>query len=182
VSAKVVCSAQLLASSPDAEQLVVGDLGRALSNQLDRSALYGTGGTQPLGISAHPDTHKIAFDAAAWWQNLTELQYQILLADVSPLQYGEIASPLSARELKRTVCGSGSSELIWWKLTRPLASNVVNTNAVFAGCWDSCVVAIWGLEIVLNPYSQAHLGKVEIIAHLFCDLGFRYPKAFGLIS
>ena len=182
VSAKIIVSSMLLSASPDAEALIAGDLGKSLSNQLDRSVLYGTGGVQPLGIANHPDSHKIAFDAAAWWQNLTELEYQILLADVSPLQYGEIASPLTARELKRVVCGSGSSELIWWKLTNPLASNVVNTNAIFAGCWDSCVIAVWALEVIINPYSQAHVGRVEIVGNLYSDVGLRYPKAFGVIS
>ena len=30
-----------------------------------------------------PPLHKIAFDAAAWWQNLTELENLCSLADVS---------------------------------------------------------------------------------------------------
>jgi hypothetical protein len=76
----------------------------------------------------------------------------------------------------------GASELIWWKLAKPIASNSVNSNAVFAGCWDSCVIATWGLEIIVNPFSQAHTGRVEIVDNLFCDLGLRYPKSFGVIA
>jgi Phage capsid family len=177
VSAKITVSSMLLSASPDAEALITADLGKALSNQLDRAVLYGAGGLQPLGISANANCHKIPFDAAAWWQNLTELEYQCSLADVSMAQYGEIASPLTARELKRTVCGSGSTDLVWRVLTKPLSS-----NALFAGCWDSCTIASWALEVIVNPFSQAHTGRVEIVGHLFCDVGLRYPKAFGVIA
>jgi hypothetical protein len=72
----------LLSASPGAEALITADLGKALSNQLDRAVLCGAGSLQPLGIANHPDTHKIAFDAT-WWGNLTESQYQCASTDVS---------------------------------------------------------------------------------------------------
>ena len=79
ISGKVIVSSMLLSMSPDAESLITADLGRALSSQLDRSIYFGTGANdQPLGIAAHPNTHKIPFDAAAWWQNLTELEKPLL--------------------------------------------------------------------------------------------------------
>ena len=161
--------------------MIAGDLGKALSNQLDRAVLYGTGGVQPLGISTHPDTHKIPFDAA-WWPPLTELEYQCALSDVSELFFGYIVSPIVRRELRRTMVGNGGTDPIWSELPNPISSNVVTGNQAFGGCWDSCVIASWALEIIVNPYSQAHLGKVEIVGHLFCDVGLRYPKAFGVIA
>jgi hypothetical protein len=181
ISAKITVSSMLLSASPDAEALITGDLGKSLSNQLDRAVLYGAGGLQPLGIANHPDTHKIAFDAT-WWGNLTELEYQCATADVSELYYGEIVSPLVRRELKRTVVTNGGTDPIWSQLPRALSSNVVTGAQAFGGCWDSCVIASWALEVIVNPFSQAHLGKVEIVGHLFCDVGLRYPKAFGVIA
>ena len=132
VSGKVICSSMLLSMSPDAEALITADLGRSLSSQLDRAIYYGTGANdQPLGIAAHPNTHKIAYDPA-WWQQLTELESLCCLADVSENFFGYVTSPVVRRELKRTVCGSGSTELIWPQLIWPLSSNVINTTAVLS--------------------------------------------------
>jgi hypothetical protein len=181
VSAKIIVSSMLLSASPDAEALIAGDLGKSLSNQLDRAVFYGAGGLQPLGIASHPDTHKLAFDAT-WWGNLTELEYQCAIADVSELYYGEIVSPIVRRELKRTVVANGGTDPIWNQLPRALSSNVVTGAQAFGGCWDSCIIASWALEIIVNPYSLAHVGRVEIVGSLYCDLGLRYPKAFGVIA
>jgi hypothetical protein len=181
VSAKIIVSSMLLSASPDAETLISGDLGKALSNQLDRAVLYGTGGVQPLGFSSHPDTHKIAFDAT-WWPPLTELEYQCAIADVSELYFGYIVSPIVRRELRRTMVSNGGTDPIWSELPNPISSNVVTGSEAFGGCWDSCIIATWGLEIIVNPYSQAHSGRVEIVGNLFCDVGLRHPKAFGKIG
>ena len=182
VSGKVICSSMLLSMSPDAEALITADLGRSLSSQLDRAIYYGTGANdQPLGIAAHPNTHKIAYDPA-WWQQLTELESLCCLADVSENFFGYVTSPVVRRELKRTVCGSGSTELIWPQLIWPLSSNVINTTAVFAGCFDNLLIVSWALEVQVNPFTFAEQGKVEITGHLFCNFAFRKPTAFGVIS
>jgi hypothetical protein len=94
----------LLSASPDAEALITGDLGKSLSNQLDRSVLYGTGGTQPMGIASHADTIKVPYDAA-WWQQLTELECQCLLAD--------IASVNLRRNYLTTYCPGIEADGVW---------------------------------------------------------------------
>jgi hypothetical protein len=134
------------------------------------------------GIAAHPNTHKIAFDAVSWWQNLTELENLCCLADVSENFFGYVTSPVIRRDLRRSVCGSGSTELIWPQLTRPLSSNVINTTAVFAGCFDNLLIVAWALEVFVNPFTFAPEGKVEITGHLFCNFSFRKPSAFGVIA
>jgi hypothetical protein len=183
ISGKVIVSSLLISMSPDAETVIAADLGRSLSSQLDRAIYYGSGtNDQPLGIAAHPATHKISFDLAAWWQNLTELEALCCLADVSENHFGFVTSPVVRRELKRTVCGSGSTELIWPQLTRPLSSNVINTTAVFAGSFDNLLINSWALEIQANPFTFAEQGKVEITGHLFCNFAFRKPTAFGVIA
>jgi hypothetical protein len=59
-------------------------------------------------------------------QNLTELENLCCLANVSENSFGYVTSPVVRWELKRSVCGSGSTDLIWPQLTRPLSSNVIN--------------------------------------------------------
>jgi hypothetical protein len=115
------------------------------------------------------------------WDELVQVEYVCASADVSEANFGYISSPAIRRDLKSTLLSPGAGP-IWEHLTNPLSSNVVNTAAVFAGCWDSCVIANWGLEVIVNPFSQAHTGPVEIVGHLFCDVGLRYPKAFGVVS
>jgi hypothetical protein len=77
---------------------------------------------------------------------------------------------------------NGGTDPIWSELPNPISSNVVTGSEAFRGCWDSCIIATWGLEIIVNPYSQAHSGRVEIVGNLFCDVGLRHPKAFGKIG
>jgi hypothetical protein len=36
-----------------------------------------------------------------------------------------------------------------------------------------------GVEILVNPYSLADLADVKISASLLCNVGIRYPSAFG---
>lgn len=166
----------LLSASPDAEALITGDLGKSLSNQLDRAVLYGAGGLQPLGIANHPDTHKIAFDAT-WWGNLTELEYQCATADVSELYYGEIVSPLVRRELKRTVVTNGGTDPIWSQLPRALSSNVVTGAQAFGGCWDSASLQA-GLWKSLSTHSaKLTLAKLKslVTSSVMSGLGTRKP-------
>jgi Phage capsid family len=174
VSAKITVSSMLLSASPDAEALITADLGKALSNQLDRAVLYGAGGLQPLGISANANCHKIPFDAAAWWQNLTELEYQCSLADVSMAQYGEIASPLTARELKRTVCGSGSTDLVWRVLTnlfRPMRFSPV------VGIVAQSQAGHWKLSSTLLVKPIPAGSKSWVISFVMSDCDIRKPLA-----
>jgi len=184
VSAKIIASSMLLTASPDAENLITSDMGKALSNQLDKAALYGAapGGLQPTGIASHPDTHKIALDPLGWWTTATELERLCAEADVSMAQYGEIVSPVTARDLKRVACAADINQSTWSAMTKPLSSNVVYTNAAFGGCWDSMVIAVWALEIIVDPFTQSPSGQVIITGHLFCDVGLRYPAAFGAIQ
>jgi hypothetical protein len=50
-------------------------------------------------------------------QNLTELENLCSLADVSENFFDYVTSPVVRRKLKRTVCSSGSTELVWPQLT-----------------------------------------------------------------
>jgi hypothetical protein len=178
VSAKITVSSMLLSASPDAEALITGDLAKGLSSQLDHAVLYGTGGLQPLGIANHPDTNKVfGLD----WKALSDLEALCASADIAEANFGYITSPNVRRDLKTALLSPGAGP-IWEHLTNPLSSNVVDTVTVFAGCWDSCSIASWGLEIIVNPFSKAEYGQVEIVGHLFCDVGLRYPKAFGVVS
>lgn len=166
----------LLSASPDAEALITGDLGKALSNQLDRAVLYGSGGVQPLGIAGHPDSHKITFDPT-WWQNLTELEYQCATADVSELLFGYIVSPIVRRELRRTMVSNGGTDPIWGELPNPISSNVVTGNQAFGGCWDSCVnrfPGVWASKRFRFKRSSVLSGSREF-ENLFAILFFQFP-------
>jgi hypothetical protein len=177
ISARVICSSMLLSLSPDAENLLITDLGKSLSRGLDQAVYYGTGvGDQPMGILAHPNTNKVVYDPA-WWQQLTELESLCASADVSENFFGYVVSPVTRRELKRTVCGSGSTDLIWPQLTRPLASNVISANQAFAGCYDNLVIIIWAIEIVINPYRFADRGQVELVANFVRQFLFPHPES-----
>jgi hypothetical protein len=182
---------QLLVQSPDARALIIADLGRALSSQVDRAVFYGAGGNAPLGILNHPNTVKLPIGsetAPTYWDQITELEYQIGLANIpfrpSPRPepgeefgvFGWIISPIVARDYRRNLPAQGT------ELMHPLVSNVISDAKAFAGCWQVCYIGIWETEILVNPFRLAEQGLVEVAATMQADVGFRYPNAFGVLS
>jgi hypothetical protein len=179
LSAKTVASSQLLVSSPEAESVIRADLGKALSRLVDGAVFYGTGGLQPLGIKNHPNTNKVTTGLS--WDSVCQLESLCLWAGINAEAYGEITSPEVRRQFKITAA-PGVTGPIWEHMVWPLSSSVISTPEVFAGCWDACMIGIWGMEITVNPFSLADRGQVEISGHMFADVGFRYPTAFGVMS
>jgi hypothetical protein len=81
------------------------------------------------------------------------------------------------------VYGPALGDLISDKITRPIATPEVFNEHLFTAIWGMCTVGVFNaLSIIVNPYSQALNGNIEITADLFCDVALRAPKAFAVTS
>ena len=59
----------------------------------------------------------------------------------------------------------------------------VTTKYSVAGVWDSMVMAMWGAaDMVVNPYTYAKRGAIEVTTLQAIDFGYRYLPAFGWSS
>lgn len=58
-----------------------------------------------------------------------------------------------------------------------------NANKVYFGDWSRQVVAQWGgLEIIVNPYTYAKCGKIELTVLGLFDTGTMNPAAFAILD
>ena len=50
------------------------------------------------------------------------------------------------------------------------------------GVWSEVLIAEFGgaLEIIVDPYTNAGQGMVNVVAHAMCDVGVRHPKAMAV--
>ena len=54
-------------------------------------------------------------------------------------------------------------------------------GAVFFGNWSDLLIGQWaGFEVVVDPYTLAHLAQVRVVVLQFADLNVRYPEAFAV--
>jgi hypothetical protein len=181
VSAALDVSSQLLSSAPDSEQLLVNDLGKSLSRALDRSVYHGNGGNSPVGIANHPDSIKI-LHGASWWDDICSLERQTAEADVGLLYQSLAINPAGRETLRKNVRGTATIP-VWSEVSpKMVCTNAIQGLQVFGGCWDSCVIGVWMLEIIVNPFTKAERGLVQLVGNLYADIGFRYGNAFGMIS
>ena len=44
------------------------------------------------------------------------------------------------------------------------------------------VIGIWAADVIVNPFTRATGGMVELVLDLFCSVAIRRPEAFGIIS
>jgi hypothetical protein len=180
ISCNLDVSSTLLAAS-DAEQLLINDLGKSLSGQLDRSVYHGVGGNAPLGIANHPDSVKI-LHSADWWVDICKGERVTGEADVGEL-FQSFATNPAGRETLRQATRTGATQPIWSEVSpKMVCTNAVQGLSVFCGCWQECVIGIWMLEIIVNPFSKAESGLVQLTGNLYCNVGLRYPNAFAMIS
>ena len=57
------------------------------------------------------------------------------------------------------------------------------THLVF-GNWSDAILATWGpaYDLIVNPYTKAKEGMVELIIHTFCDFAVKEEKSFCKLS
>ena len=198
-------SAQLLNQTGGSIQRRIEDqinLGHALA--LDIAGWQGTGSSdQPTGIITDSDVvvHAIATNGGA----LTDagiLELEQKLADVfGAMNPVFVTTNKGRRKLKNTALDAGSGIFLWDRrentvegypgyATTHLPSNLTKGSgtALSAAVLGSineqtCTFGMWGgLEIIINPYTKAKSGIVEMVVNSYCDFAVLQPKAFVVVK
>jgi len=193
----------LIQSSPDIERIVRDDLMSACAIALDFAAIAGAGGTAPTGILA---TNAIGAveggtnGALPEWADLVALIGKVAdaNADVGSLAFlsnSKVASYLrSTPKVEDTDSKMllESNDLLGYPF---LVSNQVPDNltkgsatsacsAIIYGNWQDVILASWGqgVDLLVDPFTQATAGMTRVIANSYCDVGIRRAASFAAMK
>ena len=199
IGTSVPYTKQFLAqTSLDAESFVVNDSDEATAADLDRVAIRGTGGSEPLGIlnlATGDRSTSVSFGAAPTWAKY--LAFFQAVADSKALLNSPayLTSPASAVKAMSIAKFSSTSMPIWDENSRigmfPAAwSNNISTagsgtlDQVIFGDFSQVIFCEWaGRDVVVDPYgTNATSGTVTVTIQRLIDCVIRRGKSFAISS
>lgn len=176
----------LLQSSLDVEAMVRDDLAKVLGLEISRAALHGSGaGNQPQGISNLTGVNSTGFATALpTWAEVVAMETQVASdeADVGALGY--IINPVMRGGFKTTEKAAGTARFLWEDggtvngYHTGVTTQVLANNAFF-GNWEDLLIGAWsGVDLTVDPYTNAQSGNVRVIALQDVDIAGRHPGSF----
>lgn len=196
----------LIQSTPDVEMMVRNDLVTAIAQALESAAIVGGGSNEPTGIVATSGIGDVAGGTdglAPTWAHILELESDVAVAnaDVGSLNY--LTNAKVRGKLKATPrVASTDSRMIWEMGTTPLNGyNCGITNAVpstltkgsgtgvgvcsaiiFGNFSDLILAQFGGLDIVIDPYTQATNALVRVSVNAYMDVAVRNAASFSAMK
>ena len=197
-------SRQLLLQTAQGDALPEILLMGAFAAAVDRAALAGNGGVQPLGLLNTPGVATAAMGtdgAAPTLAKLNEAEGDVITAKVPLTSPGWVLSAKVRQKLKNTQKATGTSSFLLETAdnadrcngftsyaTAYMPDNGTKGNgtglgsAVFGGGWEWLFFCQFGgLEICSDPYTQAASGDVIVSLNAFADIVTPRPYAFAKI-
>jgi len=200
VGTNVPYSKQLLAqSSLDIEAMVIMDSDEAIGVDVDRVALNGAGGAEPLGIlnqtagASGNLSADVAFGGAPTWAKYLEFFSNVATNNAALGRLGYMTSVASAVKAMTIPKFTNGVEGIWvggldpngpgrvgpfpaeWSTNIPTGSG---GDKVIFGDWSQIIILEWaGRDVVVDPYSAKKTGNVEVCIQRLLDVVIRRAKS-----
>lgn len=184
----------MLQSSVALEDLLRRDLGLLIRGAVDKAAVSGAGGVEPLGIINTPGIVTVPFTNIS--DTTADMIGALEMDDMTGSRgfVGNTAVMRYARKVKdsqghvipmgdlfhgeRVAASTNLPDSFGAAAGPPI---VTGKPLLIYGQWSELVVGYWsGVDILVNPYHPdvASRGGVLIHAFLDCDVAVRTPKAF----
>ena len=170
----------LIQDSNSAEEMLKRDIVAAISNKLEATILGTEAGstTKPAGLlnGVTKDSNAISFE------DIVEMEATLEGANVSgEIKY--IVSPTAKAALKTTKIDAGSgkfamegNEMNGYPV---LCTSAVAGKGVIMGNFNDLVIGQWGgIDLTVDPYTQAANGKVRLVINAYFDAKPRRAEAF----
>lgn len=180
LTAYVDISKELLAQdSVDVENAIRTDLVNAINGKLEEAFLSDfTGSTvQPKGVFAVvPPAEEVTKDFAALVANEAKVEDANILNEPCYVLSNKAKAALRAMSK-----GGKSTELVYENgevdgTKAYNTSNVPASNYLF-GDMSSLVIGTWsGLDLIVDPYTQAAKGAVRLVVNMYVDFGVARPE------
>lgn len=169
-------SKQFLAQdSNSAEEMLKRDLINAINSKLEATILGSVAGssTQPAGMFNEAEATTITY------ANIADMEAELEDANV----YGDltyIVSPSIKAKLRTTQKGNGvgfvmeNNEIDGTKVL-----STSNCGGIVVGSFSDYVIGQWGgIELTVDPYTQAANGKIRLVINAYFDAKPRRAEAF----
>lgn len=174
----------LMQSGGTVEDWARRELLGAVATAIDKGALSGDGGVEPLGIANSAVVQNIVFGAVASRGKMLEMEGKVSDANAPDDNICFIASPTVRQKLKNIVSWTGSHDTLWTDdgrvVGRPaFATKNAPGDRMICGAFNHYAVAMFGvLDILVNPYNEDAQGVIRVTVNAFADCGELYPKSF----
>jgi HK97 family phage major capsid protein/HK97 family phage prohead protease len=201
LAAQTAFSKQLLAQAGlDAEALIRDDLQRVVAIAKDLAGIAGSGGAEPLGILNGPTTdgsgastsnaiRTVTFGAAPNWGNVLKFEKEIQTqnADIGTMQW--LTNPTVRTKWKETVkvanypvflCSDDNKANGYpINITNQVGTSGTYANRTIFGAWGQAMFCDWaGMDVVVDPYTQAASNKIVVTLNMFADFIVRHWPSF----
>ena len=170
----------LIQDSVSAEEMLRNDIVRAIANKLEATILGDEAGTstQPEGLfnGVTADASDVTFaDMVAMEEELEEANV------TGELTY--IVSPSAKAALRTTAKDAGSGLFVMDNNEingiKVLSTSACTDKGVILGNFNDYVIGQWGgIDLVVDPYTQAASGKVRLVVNAYFDAKPRRTEAF----
>ncbi|MEZ9525715.1 phage major capsid protein [Enterovibrio norvegicus] len=175
-------------SSPDVEMLARNDIAKALALTIDRAALYGTGGDQPLGLAGITGVNGMDFAAInPTYQELVGMETLITAdnADVGSMMYLMNATGRGHCKTSQKFANTNGAPI--WEAGNTVngygthISNQITNGDYWFGVWSEMMIGLWGgLDLTIDPYTHSAKGRLRVVAFQDADVTVRHPESFCL--
>lgn len=189
-------------SSTDIEAFVRRDLAITLAQELQRVAINGDSGSdEPEGILNTTGIGSVVGGtngAAPTWDHIVDLEGEVDQDNALLGSLGYLTNTKVKTQLKKTLKASAAgASFIWEGKDTPLngyaagATNAVPSDldkgtstgvcsAIIFGNFADLIMGMWGgLDVLIDPYTQATSGTVRVVTHQDVDLAVRHPQSFA---
>lgn len=197
----------LLQGSLDVEAMLRDDLAQGIAVQIENLAINGNGtAPNPRGLLNQAGIGAVVGGVNGLqiaWSHLVGLETATANANSEPdSRAGYLVNTKTRGWCKQTSkIGTGNFMPLWGEGDTPLNSyraavtnNMVSngtkgtsagitSSLIFGADWSDLILAMFGgLDIVVDPYSQAGTGQVIITANQFIDVALRQPASFAAMT
>lgn len=183
--ATVTVALDLIAqSNPDAVAFVMRDIEAQIARKLDAAILKGNVSPAIAGVAGTTgvQTVTIADIAQATWHDMLKFYGKIGEYDLATAP-AWVMSAADAQTMKGISKGAGGGRFVMedgridgYEVN---VSGMIQTGDIFFGSWSDVLVGQWGgLEMIVDPYTQAASGMLVITARLLADIAVRNPQGF----
>ena len=195
-------------TSPSIDTILRDDLAMDLARVMDNAIINNAGTNAPTSLLSASGVGSTELLAKLTYTNIVESVRSIRASNVSGMVKFLINSNIEAalkltllyQELQGTAIRATDavlrdgmlagnpyvlSNLVPSDGTGEVASaNRTDLSTMYLGDWSQLLICNWGsIDLVVNPYgSQFRRGGLEIRAIMCCDIIYRYPEAFHVIT
>lgn len=170
----------LIQDSNSAEEMLKNDIVAAISNKLEATILGKDAGdaTKPAGLL----NGVTADEAAPTYKDIVKMEADLEAKNVTgDIKF--IVSPSAKADLKTTDKGTDTGKYLMEDNEingyPVLCTSAVADKGVIMANWSDLVIGQWGgIDLTVDPYTQAANGKVRLVINAYFDAKPRRADAF----